>query len=481
MTVAESPETFETLQAKLAGLKQAAAADGYTRAELRIDRLLRIESILVDNQRALVDAADADFSGRPPVQTRMEIAGALASLRHAIANVRRWMKPERRPVPLPLRLLGARAEVFHQPLGVVGVISPWNFPLVLSLGALAGVFAAGNRAMLKPSDLSPQTSTLIRQLVEQRFDTDELAVVLGNAAVGQAFSRLPFDHLLFTGSPSVARHVMAAAAENLVPVTLELGGKCPVVIGRSADLELAVDRVMWGKIQNAGQICLAPDYTFVPEEQVEGFLQYARDKVASWYEHLKNNDDICSIINPHHLERLAGYVAEARRRGTRIEELNPRGEDVNGPGGRRLAPAILVEPDDDLAIMQDEIFGPLLSLKTYRDLDAVIGFINARPRPLALYYFGSDRNEIRAIKERTVSGGLSINDIAAHAATETLPLGGVGNSGMGAYHGHDGFLRFSHPKAVMRQGRINLAKLFMNPPYTDKQQRMLDRLIGKSV
>ncbi|VXD04176.1 putative coniferyl aldehyde dehydrogenase [Pseudomonas sp. 9AZ] len=468
------------LQQRFSVIKQAATAEGFTPVVVRIDRLRRLETIIVDNQRVLAEAAMADFAGRPIIQTRMEMVGALSSIRDAIKHVRRWARSEKRPVPFPMGLLGTRAHVFYQPLGVVGVISPWNFPIVLSLGALASVFAAGNRAMLKPSELAPESSRVMKELIERHFDPSELTVVLGEAAVGQAFSRMPFDHLLFTGAPVVAKHVMAAAAENLVPVTLELGGKCPVIIGRSADIDLAVDRVMWGKIQNAGQICLAPDYVFVPREMAESFIERAHAKIRGWYTHIKDNDQFCSIISERHFARLNGYVEQARERGVRIETIDPAKGNFTGQNSRRIAPTILVEPHDDLDIMQDEIFGPLLSLKTYESLPDVIDYINARPRPLALYYFGSDKAEMRDLKERTVSGGMSVNDIALHAANENLPLGGVGNSGMGAYHGRDGFRQFSHAKAVMTQGRISLAKMFFNPPYSDKQQKLLDRLIKKA-
>jgi coniferyl-aldehyde dehydrogenase len=371
-----------------------------------------------------------------------------------------------------MRLLGARAEVFHQPLGVVGVVAPWNFPFVLSLGALAGIFAAGNRAMLKPSEFTPATSALLKQLLDARFDADELATVLGDAQTGAAFTRLPFDHLLFTGAPSVARHVLRAAAENLVPVTLELGGKCPVIIGDDADMAGAVDRIMWGKTQNAGQICLAPDYVFVPRQRLEEFITLARAKITAWYPAASVAESFCSIINARHFERLGGYLDEARAAGVRIEALA-----AGNASTRCIPPTLLVEPDDQLAIMQDEIFGPLLPLKTYDRLDEAIAFVNARPRPLALYYFGNDARNITQIKERTTTGGITVNDIATHAAIETLPLGGIGNSGMGCYHGHNGFLNFSHAKAVFSQGRFNLARLF-NPPYTDKQTKILDRLMG---
>jgi coniferyl-aldehyde dehydrogenase len=469
-------ENVMELEALLARQKQAYLSDGLPSAELRIERLKRLESVLADHQRAWVEVLDEDFGGRPPLQTRMEIFGALESIRHARKHVRKWMRPERRALPWLMRLTGARAEVFYQPLGVVGVVSPWNFPLVLSIGALAGVFAAGNRAMLKPSELTSATSALLKRLLDETFADDPLALttILGGPAVGAAFTALPFDHLLFTGAPSVAHHVMRAAAQNLVPVTLELGGKCPVIIGDEADWDLAVDRVMWGKIQNAGQICLAPDYVMVPHARVEEFVRRARERMQGWYAEARDNPDFCSIINERHCQRLRGYLDEARQRGTRLEAMLP---EPQGSADRRITPTLFVEPDPKLGIMRDEVFGPLLSVLGYENLDQCIAFINARPRPLALYYFGSDRNALRQLTERTTSGGLTVNDIASHAAAENLPLGGVGNSGMGRYHGRDGFVNFSHAKAVMTQRRTSLARLF-NPPYGGKQTRMLDRVIG---
>jgi coniferyl-aldehyde dehydrogenase len=380
-------------------------------------------------------------------------------------------------VPLIMRLVGVKAEVFYQPLGVVGVVAPWNFPLVLSIGPLTGIFAAGNRAMLKPSELSQRTSELMKEKLDAVFAPDELTTWLGGPDVGSAFTRQPFDHLLFTGAPSVAKHVMRAAAENLVPVTLELGGKCPVVIGPEADWKLAVDRVMWGKIQNAGQICLAPDYVFVPHDKVDAFVQSAREQVAAWYPSMKDNPSYCSIISERHQHRLNGYIDEARAAGVRVEALDPQKADFSQQQGRRIPTTLIVQPPPHLGIAQDETFGPILSVYGYKHLDEVIDFINARPRPLALYYFGEKSESIRALKERTTSGGMTINDIANHAATESLPLGGVGNSGMGCYHGEWGFKTFSHSKAVLTQRRTSLARM-MNPPYTDKQRKMLDRMIG---
>lgn len=464
----------------LAAQKQAHIAAEFPTADLRIDRLRRLESILTANQKSWIEALDEDFGGRPEAQTRMEIYGALATIQHAIKHVRAWMRPDKRPLPLLMRLTGASAEVFHQPIGTVGVVSPWNFPLVLSIGALGSIVSAGNRAMLKPSELTPATSILLREELGRKFDVTEVTTVLGGADVGAAFSQLPFDHLLFTGAPSIGKHVMRAAAEHLVPVTLELGGKCPVIVGAEADLDLAVDRIMWGKIQNAGQICLAPDYVFVPRDMKEAFIAHARQKVSKWYSHARGNPDFCAIINSRHHARLTGYVTQALEHGVKVEVLTADSVNVPTDTDRRIPPMIFIEPIETLGIMQDEVFGPLLSLYTYTDLDDVIRFINRRERPLALYYFGKNRATIEKLKERTTSGGVTVNDIATHAATETLPLGGVGNSGMGRYHGHDGFVNFSHAKAVLKQRGISLGRLF-NPPYNDRKARMLDRAIGKPV
>lgn len=469
-------EGSQDMQATLERLCQGYLEDRFPDARQRIDRLDRLIAVLSQNQKRLCEAAEADFGGRPVTQTRMEIFGAVESLRYARKHVRAWMKPEKRPVPLIMRVLGARAWVFHQPLGVVGCIAPWNFPIVLVAAPLAGIFAAGNRAMVKPSELTPQTSALLKELLESAFDATELAVVTGGPDTAAAFSRLPFDHLMYTGSTAVARHVMRAAADHLVPVTLELGGKCPVIVGTEADLRTAAERVVWGKIQNVGQICLAPDYVFVPRGREEAFLTAARETLARWYPEISGNPDYCAVVNQRHFERVSGYLQEAGERGARVETLSVDGS-TGDASSRRVAPAAVVSNDDALAIARDEVFGPVFALRTYDRLDEVIGYINARPRPLALYYFGSNSDAIRRLQECTTAGGMSINDIAGHAATESLPLGGVGASGMGAYHGRDGFLQFSHAKAVFRQGRFNLAKLF-DPPYTDRQRKLLDRGIG---
>ncbi|MEQ8514015.1 MAG: coniferyl aldehyde dehydrogenase, partial [Chromatocurvus sp.] len=377
----------------------------------------------------------------------------------------------------PLNLLGGRSRVEYQPLGVVGVISPWNFPVNLTFGPLAGILAAGNRAMIKPSEFTPATSELMAEMVAAAWAPEEVAVAVGGPDVGQAFSGLPFDHLLFTGATGVARHIMAAAAKHLVPVTLELGGKSPVILSRSADIDSAVERIMLGKTLNAGQICLAPDYLLVPEEKLADVVAAAQAAVTRMYPRMLDNPDYTAIVNDRHYQRLSGYLAELAERGIDTVALNPAGEDFsNQQESRKMPPTLIPQPPLDCAVMQEELFGPLLPILTYSDFDETIRHINSQPRPLAAYYFGSDNDEERAVLERTTSGGVCINDVIMHVMQEDLPFGGVGPSGMGAYHGEDGFRRFSHAKSIYRQTKLNIGRIGgMLPPYgaaTEKTIRM---------
>ncbi|MEX2326492.1 MAG: coniferyl aldehyde dehydrogenase, partial [Pseudomonadales bacterium] len=348
----------------------------------------------------------------------------------------------------------------------IGCISPWNFPVQLTFSPLAGIFAAGNRTMIKPSEFTPATSELMKEIFTGAFDIEEVAVITGGPEVGAAFSSLPFDHLLFTGATAIARHVMRAAAENLVPVTLELGGKSPVVIGRSADIELAASNVMAGKTMNAGQICLAPDYVFVPEERADDFIEAAKASVARMYPDLKDNPDYTSIINERHFNRITGYIEDAREKGAELVEINPANEDFSQQQHHRIPPTLILDPTDDMQVMQEEIFGPVLPIKRYKHMDETLDYINDHPRPLGLYYFGKDGNEERKVLSHTTSGGVTVNDVIMHVAMEDLPFGGVGPSGMGAYHGYDGFKTFSHGKAIYTQSKtVSKLAAAMRPPY----------------
>ena len=449
---------------------------GVVSAATRRDRLERAVSLLMAHQDRLVEAMSSDFGHRSAHQSLFtDIAGSVGPLRHAQKHLEKWMRPEKRKAgPFPLNLLGAKARVDYQPLGVVGVISPWNFPVNLTFTPLAGILAAGNRCMIKPSEYTPETSAVMAEIFPTVFDELEIAVVTGGPQTGADFSSLPFDHLLFTGATSVARHVMRAAAENLVPVTLELGGKSPVVVGRSADMQKTTDAIMTGKMLNAGQICLAPDYVFVPDDRLDEFVESSARSVEKMFPTLLDNPDYTSVVNQRHYERLTGYIAEARDKGANVIEVNPANEDFRQQPHHKIPPTLIVNPDESLQVMQDEIFGPVLPVKGYGRLEDSIDYINHHPRPLGLYYFGTDRAEESKVLNHTTSGGVTVNDVVMHVAQEDLPFGGVGPSGMGAYHGLDGFRTFSHAKAVFSQSKVNVAELAgLRPPYGEKMLKMV--------
>jgi coniferyl-aldehyde dehydrogenase len=389
------------------------------------------------------------------------------------------MRPRRLGLSLPIGVPGTRANIIHQPLGVVGVISPWNFPVTLTFGPLAGILAAGNRCLIKLSESTPRTAELLQRLIARYFDVLEVAAVTGGPDVAQAFSSLPFDHLIYTGSTSVGRRVMAAAAQNLVPITLELGGKCPAVVGRSADLERAVDRIMLGKLVNAGQMCLAPDYVWMPRELSDAFVHEAQLWSKRAYPGLPVNADYTSLINDRQMRHMEELLGDARAKGARVISLAEEPLALTAPS-RLAAPALILGATEDMRILQEEIFAPLLPLREYGRFDDVIAHINRGEAPLALYYFGNDRAEERELLARTRSGGVTINDVAMHFLAEELPFGGIGASGMGAYHGEHGFLRFSHARPVFRQTRFDVAGILgLRPPYGAKLKRSLRFLIRR--
>ena len=416
----------------------------------------------------------ADFGHRSKDQSNLtDIAGSIGALKHAKAHLAKWMKGEKRKVEFPLGLLGSKAEIQFQPKGVVGVISPWNFPVNLTFTPLAGVFAAGNRAMIKPSEFTEATSDLMRELIAKYYSPEECVVITGGPDVGAEFTKLPFDHLIFTGATSVAKHVMRAAADNLVPLTLELGGKSPVILGRSADMQKAASRIMAGKTLHAGQICLAPDYAFVPKEKTQEFVSAATRAVETMYPSgLKDNDDYTSVVNQRHYDRIMGYLDDARAKGGQVIEINPKGENFAQQPHHKIAPHIIVDPTDDMKVMQDEIFGPILPVKSYGDTKDALAYINAHDRPLGLYYFGEDAAEKDLVLNNTTSGGVTVNDVIFHVAQEDLPFGGVGPSGMGSYHGRDGFLEFSHKKAIYTQTGNDILAM-MRPPYGDTYRKQV--------
>ena len=459
--------TQADMQAVLDRQKKAYLSEGAVSAETRIDRLDRAIDILKTHGTKLSEAMAADFGHRSLDQSKMtDIDASIGPLESCKKQLRKWMRPEKRKTMFPLGLLGGRSRIEYQPLGVVGCISPWNFPVQLTFAPLAGIFAAGNRTMIKPSEFTVLTSELMKELFAAAFDEEEVAVFTGGPEVGGAFSALPFDHLLFTGATSVAKHVMRAAAENLVPVTLELGGKSPVIIGKSANLELAASNIMAGKTMNAGQICLSPDYVILPEESRDEFVEHAKKSVTKMFPNIKDNPDYTSIVNERHFDRLNGYVNDAKEKGATVVEINPAEEDFSQQEHHRIPPTLILDPTDDMKVMQDEIFGPILPVKQYKDIEETLDYVNSKDRPLGLYYFGQDSAEEREVLTRTTSGGVTVNDVIMHIAQEDLPFGGVGPSGMGSYHGFDGFKNFSHAKAIYTQSStVSKLAAAMRPPY----------------
>jgi coniferyl-aldehyde dehydrogenase len=451
-------------------LRKQRAAHHQMRPEpmaLRKDRIQRAMKLLTDHADDLCKVMAADFGNRSPHQSMItDIAGTVNFGKYCLKHMDKWSRPEKRHVQFPLGLLGAKAEVRYEPKGVVGILSPWNFPVNLSFGPLMQIFAAGNRAMIKPSEFTEKTSLLTKELVEEYFTPDECAVFTGGPEVAAAFSELPFDHLIFTGSTATGRKVMESAAKNLVPVTLELGGKSPVFLGESADFAKAGERVALGKMLNAGQICLAPDYLYVPESKQDEAIHGVWQGTANMYPTLLDNEDYASVVTDRHFDRLQDLVADARDKGAEVIEVNPGNEDFSNTNARKMPLTILKNVNDDMRAMQEEIFGPVLPVKTYRHIDEAIDYVNEHDRPLGLYYFGQDSNEREKVLTKTISGGVTVNDVIFHVSMEDLPFGGVGPSGMGSYHGVEGFREFSHARSFYTQPKIDVAKLGgFKPPY----------------
>ncbi|MBV7260205.1 coniferyl aldehyde dehydrogenase [Erythrobacter crassostreae] len=434
---------------------------------MRKDRIKRAMALLKEHAEEFCKTMSADFGNRAMEQSMLtDIAGTVGAGKHALKNMDKWAKPEKRPVQFPLGLLGAKAEVRYEPKGVIGILSPWNFPVNLAFSPLMQVLAAGNRAMIKPSEFTERTSLLMAELVAEYFTPDEVAVVTGGPEVAAAFTELQFDHLVFTGSTPTGRLVMQAAAKNLVPVTLELGGKSPVIMGRSADFEKAGERIALGKMMNAGQICLSPDYMYVPEDKQDEAVAGVSKGVANLYPTLLENDDYASIVSDRHFERLQGLVEDAREQGAEVIEVNPGNEDFANANQRKMPLNIVKNVTDEMKVMQEEIFGPVLPVKTYKAIDQAVDYVNEHDRPLGLYYFGDDKDEQERVLTRTISGGVTTNDVIFHVSMEDLPFGGVGPSGMGSYHAIEGFREFSHARAVYHQPKIDIAKLGgFKPPY----------------
>jgi coniferyl-aldehyde dehydrogenase len=453
------PEALAGLLARqrAAFLRAGAPSLAERRAHLR-----KLRAAVIARRGKLEAALDADFGHRSRHETAiMEILPFVWGLDYLQRNLRRFMRPERRRVAFPMQL--ARARVEYQPLGVIGIVVPWNYPLSLALTPLATALAAGNRAMIKPSEFTPATNAVVAALLAEAFSADEVAVVTGDSTIGAAFAALPFDHLFFTGSTAVGRSVMRAASEHLVPLTLELGGKSPVLVDRGQPLDRVAADIAYGKLANGGQTCIAPDYVLLHADDVDGFLEAWGTAVASLYPAGPAARDYSSIVNVRHYDRLRGLLEDAQAKGARVIATGPSPERA-ARRAHTLPPTLVLDVHDGMRIMQEEIFGPLLPIVAYRDLDEAIAFVNARPRPLALYYFGSSAANRRRVLARTTSGGVTLNGTLLHYVQDDLPFGGVGPSGFGAYHGREGFRAFSHHKAVFEKRRWNGAA-FLRPPF----------------
>jgi coniferyl-aldehyde dehydrogenase len=445
-------------------------------APRRVRALRALLKAVRAQREEFVEAISKDFGGRARQETLLlEVFPLVDNIQHAIRHLPQWLRP--RPAAAGWQFLPGRARVIYQPLGVVGVIGAWNYPLLLSLSPLVGALAAGNHVMLKPSELAPRTADLMARLISDLFPDDYVTVATGGPETGAAFAALPFDHLLFTGSTRVGKLVMRSASEHLTPVTLELGGKSPALVHPDFPAKTAAARIMAGKLYNAGQTCIAPDYALVEAGAREEFVRRASQAATTMYPRLEDNPDFTRIVNREHYRRLRGLVTDALSKGAEAMELNPAGEAVNEEN-RVFPPTLLWNVSDKMAVMQEEIFGPVLPVATYRSLDEAIEYVNARPRPLALYYFDYNSKRVESVLARTTSGGVTVNDTILHIAQNDLPFGGVGPSGMGSYHGFDGFLTFSKKKGVFLQSRFTTLGM-LRPPYGALVRRVTDLLIGR--
>ncbi len=459
---------------RLLDLQRAAIArDGAPGLQARLAHLDRLQKQVRKFRTRFAEAVSADFGNRSAAESDLaEIVTLLGGIQYTKHHLARWMKPERRKVAWTFK--PGRARIHYQPLGVVGVISPWNYPLLLSLGPLADALGAGNRVLIKPSEFTPRTSELLKTMLAEIFPEDQVAVVLGGADVAEAFSHLVLDHLIFTGSTSVGRHVMRAAAENLTPVTLELGGKSPVILCRDYPLKKAARTIAIGKFLNAGQTCIAPDYVLVPADLAESFGQAVIEETKTMYPAIAGNGDYSSIVSDRHYRRLRGLIDAAKAAGARIIQR----EDKAAETERKLPPTVVLGATDEMQLMREEIFGPILPIIPYADLDQAIAKVNAGPKPLALYCFSHDHTVVDGVLARTSSGGVTVNGTLMHVAQDDLPFGGVGPSGMGSYHGRDGFLRFSHARSVFEIGRLSALDR-LGPPYGKFFRLVTGLLLGK--
>lgn len=455
-------------------------AEGEVTYSTRIDRLKRLKALIVENKKEFATTTKREFGGARSYEFSLysEFASKVEAIDYSMKHLKDWMKPEKRKTNKPMNLLGGKSQVRYFPKGVVGIISPWNLPFGLTVAPLTSALAAGNRALLKPSEFVPETAALFAEVVPKYFPEDEVAVVTGGADISQSFAELPFDHLLFTGSTRVGAQVMQSASKNLVPVTLELGGKSPVVIGRSAKIELAGTRLTFGKLLNGGQLCLSPDYVLVPSELEEQLIARVVQEVQSMYPNITENEDYAGVINEKHFARLQNYIDDAVAKGAKLTIVGAEKARASADN-RRMPLHILQNVNEDMQVMHEEIFGPILPIMTYADINEVPDKIEPRRNPLAMYYFGKDKSEQEYLLSNVQSGGVCINDITLHYVQEDLPFGGVGASGMGAYHGPEGFRGMSHARAIYSQTMIDVLPIIgARPPFGDKFRKNISKILG---
>jgi len=458
------------LYAALESQRSAFAQEMNPTAAVRKGRLDRLAAMGEKHAVQIVEAIGADFGHRSPHETEMaELLIVGTAIRHARRHLNGWMKTRR--VTTAMHYLPGSNRLMRQPLGVVGIVAPWNYPYQLALAPAVAAIAAGNRVMIKPSELTPRFSELLARIVAEFFAEGEMAVVTGDAQTGKVFTELPFDHLFFTGSTAVGRLVAQAAAKNLTPVTLELGGKSPAILDASSDFAIAAPRIAFGKLLNAGQTCIAPDYAFVPANRIDSFVLHMQRAIADLYPRLADNPDYTSIVSDRHFARLQGLLEDARNKGARIMTINPAAETF-AQSARKQPPVLVLGATPEMKLMQEEIFGPILPVLGYERIEEAISYINRHDRPLALYWFGTDGTNRDQVLSQTISGGVTVNDCIWHIAQEDQPFGGVGASGTGAYHGEWGFRTFSKEKPVFTQSRLN-GMFLMYPPYGKTIERML--------
>ncbi|PKG57024.1 coniferyl-aldehyde dehydrogenase [Shewanella sp. Choline-02u-19] len=444
-------------------------ADPSPSYEARIEHLKSLKKAILSYQEQLVQALNRDYGHRSVDDSIIsDIMPCVNNINYSIKHLKKWMKPSRRHAGL--LLAPASIKVQYQPLGVVGIIVPWNFPIMLSVGPLITALAAGNRAMIKLSEFTPETNTVLTAMLASIFDQNHVACIEGEADVAAEFSSLPFDHLLFTGSTTVGRHVMRSAAQHLTPVTLELGGKSPVIVADDIDMDTAVERMIYGKCLNSGQICVAPDYVLVPSEKLNDFVRAYKRKFIKMYGQVSDNKDYGSIINQRQFDRIMLVLEDAKAKGATVMSANDEAINIEH---QKVPTQLITDATDDMLLLQDEIFGPLLPVIPYNNLQEAISYINQRPRPLALYLMSFDKNTQQQVMTHTHSGGVCINETVFHVAAEDAPFGGVGPSGMGHYHGKEGFQTFSHAKTILKRGKyFNTGKL-IHPPYGGWLQTLL--------